>query len=299
MLPRIVATLLQWDRIHLAPKEVKEQGGPLLAAFAGLRPLDFANLLMVLAPVLPVAVAAAIGFGRGLPRRREVALLLALALPLTLVIPFIHAAQGLFRDWDDFASAGAALAVLSAWICGETLRASPRSAWLGPALVLAALVPSLQWLAIQNDLERGMRRVEAIANGPPMRTPPERGNTWDYLGIRNFRLERWDASARAFARAAETSPSMRILLQGAVAETRRGDHAAAQRIYRRLTRMEPDNYLAWSGLAMASNQLADAATAREAARQMLRLRPNDRDATLLLESIEEYERSLKNPAAKP
>jgi hypothetical protein len=289
MLPKIVATFLRWDTVHLAPAEVKAQGGPLRAAFAGNRPADLASLMCVLAPLLPAVVPALVAMGRGVPRRREALLIAALVLPLVGVIPFIHPAQGLFRDWDDFASAGAALAVMCAWIAGEALRGAPRFAWLALAVSLAAAVPSLQWMVLQNDLSRGLRRVEAIVGEPPARTGAERGETWDYLGIRNFRLQRWDASAAAFARAAETSPSPRILMQWAVAETQKGDLAAAQRIYRQMVVRNPDDFNGWAGLASVSSQMSDAATSREAALQMLRLHPGDRDATALLESIEAVE----------
>jgi len=53
-----------------------------------------------------------------------------------LVAPFIHPAQGLFRDWDDFASAGVALSMIAAWLVGESLRDARRHAWLGVAVTL-------------------------------------------------------------------------------------------------------------------------------------------------------------------
>jgi tetratricopeptide (TPR) repeat protein len=286
MIPKILATILRWDTVHLDPAEVKQHGGPLRAAFAGHRPADIANLLLVLAPILPAALAALAVLGRDLPRRREALLIAALALPLVGVIPFIHPAQGLFRDWDDFASAGAALTVVSAWVLGEVMRATPRFAWLGLAAALGALVPSLQWLALQNDLDRGLKRVEAIVTEAPARTGPERGNTWDYLGIRNFRLERWKESSRAFSIASETSPSPRILLQWAVAETQAGDLREAQRVCRILVTRNPDDFRGWSQMAAVSAQLADEPATREAAEQMLRLHPGDPNATGLLQQLD-------------
>jgi tetratricopeptide (TPR) repeat protein len=277
LLPKIVATFLKWDAVHLTPAEVRQ-------------PQDLANLLMVLAPAVPALLAAGLVLGRGWPRRRELVLLLALVLPLAGVIPFIHPAQGLFRDWDDFTAAGAALAVLGAWIAGEILRGAPRFAWLAPAIALGSLVPAFQWVAVQSDLARGLARVDALVEGPPKREGPEWGNTWDYLGIRNFRLQRWDVSAEAFAHAAETSPSPRILRQWAFAESNRGDHAAAQRIFREMAKRNPDDYLGWSGLAQESSRLSDAPASREAAYQMLRLRPRDRDALILLQSIDDWEK---------
>ncbi|MEO5617641.1 MAG: hypothetical protein ABIS67_07700 [Candidatus Eisenbacteria bacterium] len=288
MLPRIIATFLRWDAVHLTPETVRQQGGPLQAAFAGPRALDLANLLMVLSPALLALLAALVAFGRGLPRRREALLLLALVAPLAGIIPFIHPAQGLFRDWDDFASAAAALGVAGAWVAGEILRGAPRLAWLAPALVLAVAAPTLQWLAVQNDLERGLRRTEALVMGPPRRVGPEWGNTWDYLGVRNYRLERWESSARAFGNAARTSPSPRILLQWGLAESRAGNFAESMRAHRILVERNPDDYLGWGGIASAASQMKDVAAAREAAREMNRIRPGDRNAQMLVESIEEY-----------
>jgi hypothetical protein len=299
LVPRIVATFLRWDTVHLEPAEVKQAGGPLRAAFAGNRPADLANLLAVLAPVLPAALVALVALGRGLPRRGEALLLAALVLPFVVVIPFVHPAQGLFRDWDDFASGGAALAVACAWIAGEVLRGAPRLAWAALPLALAAAVPSLQWLALQHDLDPGLSRIEAIAVGPPPRTGAERGDTWDYLGIRNFRLQRWAAAARAFEHAAETAPSPRILMEWSAAETQQGDLAKAQSICRRMVEKSPDDYASWAALASASTQLSDSSTARAAAMQMLRLRPGDPNAVSLLESLAEFQRRAAAGERRP
>lgn len=298
MVPRLVATFLRWDAVHLTPAEVKQHGGPLLAAFAGRRPQDLANLFLVLVPVAPACFAALLALNGGLPRRREALVLLALVLPLAGVVPFLHPAQGLFRDWDDFAATGAAIAVACAWISGEILRRAPRFAWLAPGLVLGALVPSLQWMAVQSDLPRGLVRVQALAEGPPRREGPEWGGTWDYLGIRNYRLENWDASAAAFAHAAETSPSPRILTQWGLAESNAGNHQTAQGIYRRLLAGSPDDYSAWRALASESATISDSASSREAARQMLRLRPGDPAARALLQSLEEWEKRQRSGGAK-
>jgi len=288
MLPRIIATVLEWDAIHLAPAAVRARGGPLQAAFAGNRALDLANLALVLSPAIPALLAVLVAFGRALPRRLEAALLLALALPLTAVIPFIHPAQGLFRDWDNFSSAAAALGIAGAWVAGEALRAAPRFAWLAWACVFAVAAPTLQWLAVQNDLERGLQRVEAIVTGPPPRTGPEWGNTWDYLGIRNYRLERWPTSARAFGHAAETSPSPRILMQWGLAEAQAGNWTGSMRVHRLLVERNPNEYIGWAGIATAASNLKDVEAAREAAREMDRIRPGDRNAKMLRESIEQY-----------
>ncbi|HEY6100125.1 MAG TPA: hypothetical protein VIW03_11880, partial [Anaeromyxobacter sp.] len=239
MLPRIVAIMLRWDAIHVAPAEVAAQGGPLRAALAGTRPADLLSLIAMLSPLALAAPALAACLGRVRGRGSEIAFLVTLAAPLVLSMPFIHPAQGLFRDWDDFVAAGESLSLVAAWLVAETLRAAPRFAWLGLAAALAAAAPATQWLAHHADLGRGLARVEALVREAPRRTPDERAKTWDYLGIRNFHLERWDESVRAFAHAAETAPSPRILREWANAEARRGRLDEARRIYLEIVAKSP------------------------------------------------------------
>src|SRR4029079_15833623 len=100
----------------------------------------------------------------------------------------------------------------------------------------------------------------------------------------NYRLENWDASAAAFAHAAEASPSPRILTQWGLAESNAGNARTAQGIYRRLLAGSPDDYSAWRALASESATISDSAGSREAARQMLRLRPGDPAARALPQS---------------
>jgi tetratricopeptide (TPR) repeat protein len=287
MLPRIVATMLEWDAVHLVPHEVRAQGGMLRAAFSGTRPADMLGLVTALAPLAVAAPALAFLLRRNPGRGRELALLGTLAAPFVLTVPFIHPAQGLYRDWDDFAAGGQALSLVTAWLVGETLRLSPARAWLGVPVALGAAALSLQWLAHFTDLDRGLTRVEAFMTEPPRRPDGERGKTWDYLGIRNFRLQRWAAAARAFERAAETSPSPRILLEWGTAELRRRNFGAARDQFRRVIAVRPDEAHAWSGLAAASIELGDREEARRAAENLLRIRPGDPVARRTLERLDE------------
>src|SRR5262249_18708413 len=149
--------------------------------------------------------------GRVRSRGRELLLLGALAAPFVLSVPLLHPAQGFYRDWDDFAAMGESLSLLTAWWVGETLRASPGRSWIAAPVALGVAAAALQWLTHYADIDRGLERVEAFMVEPPPRGDAERGETWDYLGIRNLRLGRWSAAARAFSRAAETAPSPRIL----------------------------------------------------------------------------------------
>jgi len=257
----------------------------LRAAFAGTRPADMLGLLTALSPLALAIPPVAFLLGRVPARGRELALLLTLAAPFVLSVPLVHPAQGLYRDWDDFAAAGEALSLVTAWLVAETLRAAPGRSWLAAAVTLGAASTALQWLVHFADLERGLERVEAFMTEPPRRSDGERGKTWDYLGIRNFRLRRWDAAARAFTHAAETAPSPRILLEWGTAELRRGNFSAAQPIFRRVIEVSPADIHAWSGLAAAAMALGDRDQARRAAEAVLRLRPGDPLARRVLERL--------------
>jgi tetratricopeptide (TPR) repeat protein len=278
--------MMRWDAVHLVPHEVRAQGGMLRAAFAGTRPADMLGLVTALAPLALAAPLHALLLGRMPARGREPALLAALAAPFVLSVPLLHPAQGLFRDWDDFAAGGQALSLLTAWLVAETLGGSSRRPWLAVGVVLGAGCTALQWLVHFADIERGLARVEAFMTEPPRRADGERGKTWDYLGIRSFRLRRWDAAARAFENAAETAPSPRILLEWGTSELRRGDHEKARGIFRRVLDASPEEAHAWSGLAAASIELGDRDEARRAAETLLRLRPGDPAALRTLKRLE-------------
>ncbi|HEY6867518.1 MAG TPA: hypothetical protein VI792_09685, partial [Candidatus Eisenbacteria bacterium] len=272
------------------------------AAFADHRPLDLLNLLLVLSPLAIAAPVVAWRLRRapvheGAGSRLEPAFLGVLALPMLVAGPFIHPAQGLFRDWDDFAAAGVAFSLVTAWLAGEALRRSPRHAWMAASLAAAVAVPAVQWLAVHADAERGHARVSAFVSEPPARTPAERAKTWDYLGIVSYRAEHWTDAAAAFGHAAETGPSYRILLQWAMSATNAGDLAGAAATYRRLLAQHPDAALGWLGLGAVSSRLAEAAPAgperaahvaesRHAARTLLELQPGNADAAGLLHYLD-------------
>lgn len=287
--PKVLATLRGVDvSVHLAPPEVARAGGPLAAAFAGTRPADFASLAFGLAPLALAVPVLLVALGRALPRRSECALLGVLALPFVAIAPLLHPAQGLFRDWDDFAATAAAVALLAAWLVAETLRAAPRRAWIGTAAALVAAAATAQWLAVGSDLPRGLRRVEAFVTEPPRRTDAERGKTWDFLGIRDAQLQRWDQAAVAMAHAAETVPSPRVLLQWAMAEEMRGHLAESQRVFRRALAAHDDE-LGWAGLARVSLELGDAAEAARAAAALERLRPGSPQAAWVRAQVDSME----------
>lgn len=295
MAPRIVAVVARWDTVHFTPKTVELQGGVLKAALAGARPADLANLLVMLSPLsvtIPLLVPGllrATDPAEARARRREGLLLGTVALPFLAVMPFIHPAQGLYRDWDDFAAAGVAVSLLAAWAVAHTIRYAPHRAWLAVAVAAGVMIPAIQWLAHHRDVERGLRRVRAFMVEPPRRTDAERGTTWDYLGLRYFALERWDAAAEAYANAAETAPTSRILQQQAMAETMRRHYRKAQELYRRMLEVDPGNVLGWLGLGTTSANAGDWPEARRAGHELLRLQPGNADALHLLEVVDRLE----------
>src|SRR5207249_3988032 len=201
---------------------------------------------------LGLAVGIAIALHRSALGMLPARVLAALVLPLAGVMLFVHPAQGLFRDWDDFAATGVAISLLAAWLVGETLRETRRFAWLAVAVTLGVAVAAVQWLTVHTDTVRGLHRVRAFVLEPPVRPEAQRGTTWDYLGIRSFRLERYPDAEAAFAHAAETVPSPRVLQEWALAATMAEDLRTAQVAYRRLLAKDRSNSYGWLGMLAVS-----------------------------------------------
>jgi tetratricopeptide (TPR) repeat protein len=290
MAPRIVATSTGTDAaVHFTPATVREQGGVWRAAFAGTRPWDMASLALLLSPLAIAVPGLAAALGRMPGRGREIAALALLALPFAAILPLIHPVHGLHRDWDDFAATGVALSLVTAWLVGETLRGATRRAWVGVAVALGVAMPAFQWLFAHVETTRGIARVRAFVTEPPLRSPPERGHTWDYIGIRSYRLERYAEAQAAFARAVETSPSPRILQEWAVAATYAGDLHAAQNAWRRVLEKNPGDAMAWMGLAAISMRLRDVPEAKRAALGLERVIPGHESARRILADIARYE----------
>jgi hypothetical protein len=326
MVPRIVAIVRRWDQVHFRPHEVVREGGVLAAAFAGTRAADILNLLVMLSPLAlvlvtvlpwvlvarrgtpePVAAPARRGSRSGpvvIPTRpTEPVFLGLLALPFLAMMPFIHPAQGMFRDWDDFCATGVAVSVLVAWTLAGMLRARPAHAWLAVAIAAGVAMPTLQWLEAQRDLGRGLVRVRAFVTEPPRRTDEERGKTWDFLGIRHVRLgndaaaahrddearREYQQAADALSHAAETVPSPRILQEWGLAASLAGDYPAARDVYHRCLEKDPRNAYVWMSLAAVEMNLRNLAGARTAGERVIELEPGNRDAAQLLHDIEMVE----------
>lgn len=284
MLPRIVTTMQRFDPVHFTPLE-RGAGGPLAPLTSGTRLLDLINVIGVVSPLallIPV-VAATVGWRTLVSPTGWV--LATLAAPWIGMTLLIHPPQGMFRDWDNYSAAGVALSMISAWLIAVSVGERRSWRWLTMAAALAAVGPSLQWLALHADIDRGLTRIQAYLSEPPRRSDVERGRVWDFLGIRNAQLGRWDASAEAMAHAAETSPSARVLLQWALAEQARGRSAVARDLFRRVTDINPGDARAWYGLAAESWNLGDDDECRRAALRLEQLSPGSPEARQILESL--------------
>jgi hypothetical protein len=306
-LPKIISTLVHVDvAVHLVPTEAK-RAGILGAAFSSERALEMANLVLLLSPlVLIAALAALVGrtrraasagaiappLARGESaappgRGAAAAVLLALALPMLVGAPFVHPAQGLFRDWDDFAALGAALSMVAAWLVGACLSAARAWRWVAVSVAFGVVMPAIQWLALNNDVDQGLARARAFVTEPPPRTDLERAGVWDYLGIRNYQLERWVASTEAFSHAAASAPSPRMLEEWATAATRAGQLELAQSIYHRLVEKDPKNLSAWLGLGAVTSRIPDVDDSFWATRKLLELDPHDAGGLRLMEYLKQ------------
>jgi tetratricopeptide (TPR) repeat protein len=284
MLPRIRAAIESTDRSHFA-RAGSDLPHVLGAAFRGLHLADLGNLLLLLSPLALAAPALAARLAPSLWRRPEAVVLGALLVPFAGLLLFVHPRQGQFRDWDVFTAAGVVVSLVTAWLVGETLRGGTRSAWLAAAVVLGALAPSLQWLMHNHDPRRGMSRVEAYVAGPPTRGGEERALLYNFLALRHEAFNQLDAAAESYARAAELAPSPRIVMEWSMAESNRGNYAAAQRILQGLVERSPDMIMAWSGLAYTSYKLGDTAECRRAAESALRIRPDLKQPRDLLKRL--------------
>ena len=293
VVPRILHIVRHVDPIHFQPGEPGQ--GVLAAAFAGARPADMLNLIAMLAPLAPVALIAFLVLGTRVVRRREFVLLALLAFPFVALMPFVHAQQGLFRDWDDFAAAGTGLALLSAWLLAETVRSAGTRAWLALPLCLAALVPSLQWVVHDHSPEHSLARVRTFVTEPPPRTSFERAMTWQYLGQTYLDRRRGAEAADAYSHAAELLSSPHILRQWGMAESVAGRHERARGVFRTLLERVPGDVIALRGLMLMSLPLHDSTQARAAAESLLRVLPGDPTATEMLRQLERGFENAKRP----
>ena len=294
LFPRLLRTFTGFDRAHhLASAEVVHGGGVWGAALAPLHLLDLVNLVALLSPAALVLPALVLVAGPGLLRGRDARLLLTLVVPQLLLMLLVHPSQGVFRDWDVFAPAGAALALLAALAVGRILSASPAHRWLGVSVSAAVVAPATLWLIHSADFDRGLDRVVAFATEAPLRSEVERGLAWEFLGTSANVHGRTELAADAMAHAAMLTPSARVMMEWGMAEAARGDYAAARLAFEQAAARDPAQQRVWLNLVHTCMQLDDLAGAHRAAEQLVRLMPGDSPAAQLLAEIERREAELK------
>jgi hypothetical protein len=284
---RLAGTLTGFDVQH----HVTHLGSdPLTIAREAIGParlLDDANLLLLLVPVLPLCFALLGRTPRETSRPASAAPLVAVALLLPAALLLVlRPQQGVYRDWDMFAMAGVALAAWLAIALGERLARPGAAAWLAVPIALAAIAPSVQWLAHQSDADRAPARAHDLLVGPPARSGDERATGFDRLGL--FYFFRGDAAraSEACSLSVAAAPNPRTLAEWGMAETMRSSYALAQSHYVRAAELNPGFTLAWKGVAASSSALGDRAHVEQAVSALRRLEPRGetvRDAELWLQ----------------
>ncbi|MGH7741266.1 MAG: tetratricopeptide repeat protein, partial [Candidatus Eiseniibacteriota bacterium] len=247
-LPRMLAVMGDIDARHFAPAEVA-QHGLLAATFDPVRLLDMLNLVILLSPLALAALVVLVVTRGAWHARPELPPLAIMVATLFAMMLAVHPQQGMFRDWDVFATLGVALSLLSALVVGESLRAAPARAWLAVPVAAMVVVFTLQWLVHETDLDRGLERVHAFMSEPPRRSELNAMTTWEYLGIRNNRADRWEDAALAYREAAKLLPSPNILRQLGYAEERAGNLDRARDVYQLMLSRNPADDLARRRLA--------------------------------------------------
>jgi hypothetical protein len=272
--PRLVHLLLGFDlHVNFASHEVEAQGGILRTAFSPLRLLDDANVLLLLAPLLPAALALAPGLRREDVERPEFTVLAALVAGSVPTLLFVYVTQGPFRDWDAFAGSGAAAALAAAWVIARVLARTVRPQRFGLALVTSALAPLVLLMASQCDLRLGIDRAHRFLEERPVRTSSQRLATLDYIGLACLTSERWAEAGAAYASLCEAAPHVRALILWGTSTAIAGDTRQAERAFGELTARAAAEPIGWMGLwmmAVANRDSAEAARADAVIRPWLR-----------------------------
>lgn len=262
------------DVRHLAPAGADQV---LSSAIEPGRLLSLGNLALFLVPLaLLIPVAFALSRSRREPSLRWLAWLAGSWLLLMLAI---HPTQGEFRDWDVFAPGGVAIALLLAWLLARACAGVPAPLVL--ALATAAMVPRVQWLALQANPARSLARIEAWAAGPPALPPTVAASTLEYVGIIHFRDGRLAEGRRAMESAIAQVPMERLYLDWANAEAQTGDWPRAIELFEQAAARYPHDPTPWWMLTQAALQRNDRRAAQRGVAGWLRLAPEDSSARAL------------------
>jgi tetratricopeptide (TPR) repeat protein len=151
----------------------------------------------------------------------------------------------------------------------------PRATAAALPLAVVALVPALQWAALQADAERAWTRTESVLVGPPERAAFERARGFDTIGMLCMGRGLHERAQRMFERAAEAAPNPSTFVRIGMTETLLGRPTEAMTHYRRAATLDPRLPTAWRGLAAAASATGDRATMVEAVTRLADLVPDD------------------------
>ena len=195
---------------------------------------DTANGLALLAPLMPVALAAAPGW-RAWIREPSSAWVAAAALPLLAaqiwVFPAGQSGLGAMRDWDSGILLGLTLTVAAGIALGRLPEARLR-ATLSLALPLLTLV-ALGWVAVNADAGAATRRALALLRSPAALTVPQRAHLHAYFGQRGMDELRPDLAAPHYETAYDLAGNPRRALFAAEAYLASGDLGNGRRMLER------------------------------------------------------------------
>jgi hypothetical protein len=263
--PRLVSVFMGFDLPgNVTSREFAARGGVLRVAFSGMRLLDIANLLLMHAPLLPVALIALPGVRGRRTAAAEWVVIGTLLLAFAPLLLFFYGAYGPFRDWDAYGGAGAAVALAVSYVLARALGREPGRAWLGVPLALSAVMPVVLILVSQAGLDDGLQRVHHFLDEPPARATSWRETTIDFIGTRCMREARWGEAAETYERLSALAPSPRVLLFWGTSAAIAGQDASAERAFLRLTERVPEDPLGWFGLWLMAGAGGDSALARRA-----------------------------------
>ena len=280
----LVAPLAAWAvvgrelvRIMGAFDTTKHLHGGLVAAFAfAATPRQVADVVNALGILLPaVPLVPVLGMLAPRPDARAIFAWSAFVLPPLALLVLATPQHGLPRDWDVFTLAGVALAALASWRLVVLFEAHPRAIVCALPVACVALVPALQWVALQSDPVRTWARAESVLLGPPLRPASERAYGFGTIGTVSMGRGNAELARRMFERSAEAAPNPSTFVRWGMAETMLGRPAAALQHYRHAAMLDPELSAAWRGIAAAGSALGDRAAMTLAVEHLTRLTPAD------------------------
>lgn len=283
--PRLLHVIRTFDvGVNFVPPEVRQQGGALAAAFAPLRLLDAANAVLLHAPLAPFALLV---FARA-RRSPEALFLAALVAAFLPVLLFVYLPLGPYRDYDSLGTAGAAVAVASAWALARALAPARRARELALGVAASVAVPFLVLLVSLTDLPRGLQRANALLEGPPRRHPTNRASVLDWMGLRALNEERYDLARDSYRRLCAETPMPRAFkLWGGAALMADSPHEARD-AFQRLLERAPEDPVGWYGLWLSAAAAGDTASARRASEHALAWGSDSREMRDVVEFFEHY-----------